>query len=100
MRREPEVVVTGLSTARREVLVTEIMDAEPLHCEDVPQPTIWSFFTVVAVTALFIGTMYTGWALVYGAIPLAFTGTMWFRSELKWHKEPPTVLQPAPEPQS
>jgi hypothetical protein len=76
------------------------MDAEPVHCEELPSATIWTFFTAIAVTALFIGTMYTGWALVYGAVPLAFTGTMWFRSDLKIRDEPPTALQPVPEAQS
>jgi hypothetical protein len=32
----------------------------------------------LAVTALFIGSIFTPWALVWGAVPIAVTLTMWF----------------------
>jgi cytochrome c oxidase subunit 1 len=92
-RHEPEVSVVGLSSTTREVLVTGVLDAEPGHVERVPRPTIWTLWTALSVTALFIGTMFTGRALFYTAIPLAFTGTMWFRSGLPPRRDfPPDLL--------
>jgi cytochrome c oxidase subunit 1 len=88
-RREPELTVTGLSSTTREVLVTDVMDAEPDHIEKVPKATIWTFWTAIAVTALFIGTMFAGRTLFYLAVPLAFTGTMWFRAGLPSRKDYP-----------
>jgi cytochrome c oxidase subunit I+III len=88
-RHEPEITVTGLSSEKPEVLVTNVMDAEPDHIEKVPAATIWTFWSAIAVTALFIGTMFTGRALFYLSIPLAFTGTMWFRAGLPPRKDYP-----------
>jgi cytochrome c oxidase subunit I+III len=88
-RRKPELTVTGLSATTREVLVTDVMDAEPDHIEKVPKATIWTFWTAIAVTALFIGTMFAGRTLFYLAVPLAFTGTMWFRAGLPSRKDYP-----------
>jgi cytochrome c oxidase subunit 1 len=88
-RRQPELSVTGLRAEQREVLVTQVMDAEPDHVEKTPKPTIWTLWTAVAVAALFIATMFTGRALFYLSIPVAFTGTMWFRAGLPPRKEYP-----------
>jgi cytochrome c oxidase subunit 1 len=92
-RRQPELTVTGLASDKREVLVTQVMDAEPDHIEKVPDPTIWTVWTALSVTALFIGTMFVGRSLFYLSVPLAVTGTMWFVSGL-----PPRKAYP-PDPQ-
>jgi cytochrome c oxidase subunit 1 len=89
MRKEPEVAIVGLPSNKREVLVTEVLDAEPAHLEEIPKPTIWTFWTAVAVSALMVGSMFTPWAVVWGALPVAFCGTMWFRSGLPSREEEP-----------
>jgi cytochrome c oxidase subunit I+III len=70
--------ITGLSEKTREVLVTTVVDAMPDHRLVFPVPTLWPFLSAVAVTALFIGTIFTPWALVWGAIPVAIGVTLWF----------------------
>jgi hypothetical protein len=73
-------VVTGLSTESREVLVTHLHDAEPDHRVDFPTPSIWPFLSSIAVTVMFIGSIFTQWAVTYGSIPIAITLTGWFWS--------------------
>jgi cytochrome c oxidase subunit I+III len=71
-------VVSGLSTDRREVLVTRMHDAEPDHRTDFPEPSIWPFLTSLAVSALFIASIFTPWGVSIGAVPVAITLTAWF----------------------
>jgi cytochrome c oxidase subunit I+III len=76
-------VITGLATAYREVLVTHVLDAEPDHRQKFPDPSVWPFLTAVTTTALFIGSIFTPWAVVWGAFPVFVTLTCWF-----WPKKP------------
>jgi cytochrome c oxidase subunit I+III len=70
--------VTGLAEKSREVLITTVVDAYPDHRLAFPNPTIWPFVSAVAVTALFIGSIFTPWAVVWGSIPIAIAVTLWF----------------------
>jgi cytochrome c oxidase subunit I+III len=70
--------VTGLAEKSREVLITTVVDAYPDHRLAFPNPTIWPFVSAVAVTALFIGSIFTPWAVVWGSIPVAIAVTLWF----------------------
>jgi cytochrome c oxidase subunit 1 len=88
-RRDPEVVVVGIGVDQRETLVTGVLDAEPTHVEKVPEQTIWTFWTAVATSGLLVSTMFTPWGLVYGALPVALCGAMWFRSGLPPRAEHP-----------
>jgi cytochrome c oxidase subunit I+III len=80
-RPEDQPVVVGISNEKREVLVTHLMDAEPDHRKEWPEPSIWPFLTAVAATGLFIGSIFTPWAVVWGSIPtsVALVGWMWPR---------------------
>ena len=75
---EPRPVVVGVSPACREVLVTHVLDAEPDHVKEFPAPSIWPFATAVATTGMFIGSIFTPWAVVIGAVPVAIALTAWF----------------------
>jgi cytochrome c oxidase subunit I+III len=76
-------VVVGLRSDVRDVLITYVLDAEPDHRLEFPTPSIWPFATALATTGLFIGSIFTPWAVVYGALPLFVTLTGWF-----WPKRP------------
>ncbi len=76
-------VVTGLRSDRRDVLVTGVMDAEPMHRDEFPEPSIWPFLTAVVTSGLLIGLIFTPWTMVYAAVPLFITLTGWF-----WPKKP------------
>jgi cytochrome c oxidase subunit 1 len=70
--------VTGLSCARREVLITRVVDANLDHRFQSPPPSIWPFLTDIATSILFIGSIFTPWAVVWGAIPVAIGLIGWF----------------------
>jgi cytochrome c oxidase subunit I+III len=75
---EPRPVVVGISPACREVLVTNVLDAEPDHVKEFPEPSIWPFITAIATTAMFVGSIFTPWAVVMGVVPIAIALTLWF----------------------
>ncbi|HEY8550161.1 MAG TPA: cytochrome c oxidase subunit I [Vicinamibacterales bacterium] len=71
-------VVTGVSASRREVLVTDVMDAEPAHLTTFPGPTIWPFLAAVTTSAFLVEAIFTPWALVIGTPPIFVTLVGWF----------------------
>jgi cytochrome c oxidase subunit I len=71
-------VMNGLSPDHREVLVTSLVDATPEYRHKSPPPAISPLLAALAVTGLFIGSIFTPWALVWGAIPIGITLTIWF----------------------
>src|SRR4051812_6150003 len=83
-------VIRGLRVDDREVLITRVLDAEPDHLASFPKSSPWPFWAAMATTALFIGSIFNGWAFYIGTIPLAFTLTMWF-----WPKKDEVALEEA-----
>jgi cytochrome c oxidase subunit I+III len=81
----PAAEVEGLPDTLPTVLVTRLHDAEPDHVAVMPTPSIWPLFAALATTAMFIGTVFTPWALVWGSIPVAATLIAWF-----WPREDET----------
>jgi len=71
----------GLSADMREVLVTSVTDAAPLYRQKSVKPSIWPLVTALAVSAMFIGSIFTPWAIVAGAIPIGAALTGWFWPE-------------------
>jgi hypothetical protein len=49
------------------VLVTTVLDAAPETRESFPVPTIWPLLGALATTVLFVGSIFTPWAVVWGA---------------------------------
>jgi cytochrome c oxidase subunit I+III len=72
-------VVAGLHSDRREVLVTRLLDAEPDHRTELPGPSIWPLALAVAVTAGFIGAVFTPKAVPASALLsfIALLGSGW-----------------------
>jgi len=70
--------VTGLSNEYREILVTSVADAELDHRLWLPASSIWPFLAAVATTVLFVGSIFTPWAVVWAAAPVAAATTFWF----------------------
>jgi cytochrome c oxidase subunit I+III len=71
-------VITGLRTDRREVLVTNLLDAEPDFRYELPGPSIWPILTALAVTLGFIGSLFNPWWLVPSAALSFMTFVGWF----------------------
>jgi cytochrome c oxidase subunit 1 len=79
--------VAGLADDRREVLVTSVLDAVPDHRAVMPESSIWPFVSALAVTVLFIGSIFTPWAIVWGAALCTPPLVAWF-----WPKRASTKL--------
>jgi cytochrome c oxidase subunit 1 len=94
-------VVAGLRGDRRDVLVTYVLDAAPDHRTEFPEPSIWPLLTAIATTGLFVGSIFTPWAVPIGAVPLFITMTAWFwpkRSEKPGTARWPLVRRSLPLP--
>ncbi len=83
-------LVHGLRVDDRELLMTTVISAIPDVREPSATPSIWPFISAVAVAVTFIGSIFSPWALVFGAVPVGIALTAWF-----WPKSP----GPYPEPQ-
>jgi cytochrome c oxidase subunit I+III len=70
--------VDGLHDDPPELLVTSLLDAKPQHRIVFPTATIWPLVAAMATTVLFIGSIFTPWAVVWGSIPVAITLIGWF----------------------
>jgi cytochrome c oxidase subunit I+III len=95
---EPERMpthVAGLASNQREVLITTVLDAQPDNRTVFPKPTIWPFLAALATTALFVGSIFTPWAVVWTIVPVAITLIAWFWPRRKTTAEH-LVLERAP----
>ncbi|HEX8166636.1 MAG TPA: cbb3-type cytochrome c oxidase subunit I, partial [Beijerinckiaceae bacterium] len=71
-------VVGGLTVDDRQVLVTTVTDARAELRESSPEPSIWPFLASVALSVLFVGSIFTPWAVVWGAVPVGIALLGWF----------------------
>jgi cytochrome c oxidase subunit 1 len=62
----------------RELLTVTVADARPDSRMTFPEPTPWPFLAAAATTLLFIGSIFTPWAVVWGAVPVAVALIAWF----------------------
>jgi cytochrome c oxidase subunit 1 len=74
----PMAEVTGLPDILPTVLVTRLHDAEPDHVAILPTPSLWPFLAAIATTVMFVGSVFTPWAVVWGAVPVGITLIGWF----------------------
>jgi cytochrome c oxidase subunit 1 len=76
--RQSLPVAAGLRVDEREHLVSSVVGALPESREPSPAPSIWPFLAAIATSILFVGSIFTPWAVVWGAVPLAVTLIGWF----------------------
>jgi cytochrome c oxidase subunit 1 len=95
-------VVRGLSTSKRETLVTSVLDAEPELRFDIPGPSIYPFLVALATAETFIVGIFTPWAFLVGAILTAAALTAWFFGDPNYENRParetPEKEKPLPPP--
>ena len=75
---EDAPIVRGLSTTKREALVTSVMDAQPELRFEIPGPSIWPFLVSLGTAVTFIGGIFTPWAFLFGGILSGAAITGWF----------------------
>ena len=68
----------GLRVDARELLVSTVAEAAPDMRETSADPSIWPLFAAAAVGATFVYSIFTPWAVVWGAAPIAITLIGWF----------------------
>jgi cytochrome c oxidase subunit 1 len=73
-----QAVMPGLRADKREVLLTTVIDAMPDLRDASPAPTPWPLITAILLTIGFIGSIFTPWAVVWGAAILAPPLILWF----------------------
>jgi len=70
--------VRGLAADAREHLVTTLVDARPDNRMVFPEPTPWPFIAAVATTVMFVASIFSPWAVVWGSLLVAATLVAWF----------------------
>lgn len=76
--RETLPVVTGLAVDKREMVITTTTEALPDLKESSPDPTIWPFVSAIVVGVIFIASIFTPWAVAWGAPIAALVIIAWF----------------------
>ncbi len=69
--------VGGLRTDVRQVLVTSAITTTPQMRDHAPDPSLWPLITAVVSTIVLIASIYTPWAIVWGAIPVFIVLVGW-----------------------
>ena len=73
--------VTGLPTDKRLLLVSDPLDAEPSHREEVPGPSVNPFLISVTMSLGLIGSVFWLWWAVIGAVASAPMAFLWYWTE-------------------
>ncbi len=82
-------VVTGLRVDDKEMLLTTVVAAAPDLREPVPEASLWPLIAAIATAVFFIASIFSPWAIPFGAIPAAIALIAWFwPKEIKRHPEP------------
>ena len=85
-------VVTGLRVDEKELLLTTVVAATPDLREPVPQASPWPLISAIATAIFFITSIFSPWAVVFGAIPTAIALAAWFwPKKIERHPEPVIV---------
>jgi cytochrome c oxidase subunit 1 len=71
-------VMRGLKLDERELVLTSVLDARPDLREPSVPPSIWPLLAAIAVGTMFLTSIFTPWAVIVGAVPIAITLTAWF----------------------
>jgi cytochrome c oxidase subunit I+III len=71
-------VAIGLRVDRRELIVSSLVEARPEVRDASPRPSIWPLLTALATSVMLVWSIFTPWAVVWGAIPIAAGLVGWF----------------------
>jgi len=82
-------VVYGMRVEDREVLLTTVMAAEPDLREPSAEPSLWPLIATLATTVMFVSSIFSPWAVLFGAIPATIALIGWF-----WPKSPEPDQEP------
>jgi cytochrome c oxidase subunit I+III len=86
---DPPPVAYGLRVDDRELVLTTVIEAKPDLRDPSAEPTIWPLIAALSMTAMFISSIFTPWAVVVGAFPVTAALIAWF-----WPKD--STVSPEP----
>ncbi|MBV9786336.1 MAG: cytochrome c oxidase subunit I [Acidisphaera sp.] len=75
---ETLTVAAGLRVDRRELVVSSVAEALPEAREASPANSIWPLWAAIASTVMLISSIFSPWAVVWGAVPIAVALIGWF----------------------
>jgi cytochrome c oxidase subunit I+III len=73
-----QAVVRGLSTDKREVLITDLLDAAPDHRHALPDEALSPFFAALTAAITIVACIFTPWGLPAGGALFAIVMVSWF----------------------
>jgi cytochrome c oxidase subunit I len=76
-------VVSGMALDKRELLVTDPLDGEPTHREEIPGPSLTPFVLSVIMGGGLIGSVFSLWWIPIGAIASIPPAVAWYWTEEK-----------------
>jgi cytochrome c oxidase subunit I+III len=79
-------IVEGLDEDCRQVLMTKVMDADPDHRDEFPEPTPVPFIAAIATSGFFISTIFTAKAFFPTIIVVGIVFLIWY-----WPKRQPSL---------
>jgi cytochrome c oxidase subunit I+III len=77
-------IVTGLHSARREVLVTTLLDAQPDHRKQEPSSSPAPLLMALGLGVGFVVSMFNAWGGVVAGVAAVLVGAPWFWPQ--WRK--------------
>ncbi|MFN7138285.1 MAG: cytochrome c oxidase subunit 4, partial [Limisphaerales bacterium] len=77
-RTGSDPIVTGQRTDAREIIVSDVLDAQPKHRVIFPSDSIWPFLASLALGVMFAGMIFTQWAVPVGLVLTTITLIGWF----------------------
>jgi cytochrome c oxidase subunit 1 len=96
-------IVVGLSSIKRETLVTSVVDAVPELRYELPGPSIWPLLLALATAETFIVGIFTPWAFAVGAVLTFAVFAGWFFGSPNYEnvnaEEPPDRRHPTETPE-
>ena len=78
-------LVTGLKTDRPEVLVTSIMEVQPVYRHEAPEPTVAPLLMAVVISGMLIAGIFTPWGIVVGTFGIGIPFYLWAWPSRKQH---------------
>ena len=78
--------MTGLKTDRPEVLVTSIMEIQPIYRHEAPEPTVAPLLMAVVISGMLIAGIFTPWGIVVGTFGIGIPFYLWAWPSRKQHE--------------
>jgi cytochrome c oxidase subunit 1 len=74
----PLPATSGLRVDARELIISTVAEARPDVRELSPDPSIWPLIAALLVGLTFLGSIFSPWTIVWGALPIGIALTAWF----------------------